>query len=96
MNEQLLKVSGFREKKTSLERKGASTSSLSYEGQDIVSFPFFRQLDCFTAKDLEKLDNITKVVLLPEKTTAQRKARVSKYLHWVSSCNSSALTPVWA
>jgi len=38
--------------------------------------------DCLTAKDIEKLDNITKVVLLTEKTTAQRKARVSKYLQW--------------
>jgi len=38
--------------------------------------------DCLTAKDIEILDKITKVVLLPEKTIAQRKARVSKYLHW--------------
>ncbi|XP_078357190.1 uncharacterized protein LOC144642066 [Oculina patagonica] len=38
--------------------------------------------DCLTTKDISKLDNITKVVLLAEKTRARRKARVSKYLRW--------------
>ena len=33
------------------------------------------------------MENIYGVVLLSEKTTAQRKARVSKYRHWVSKPN---------
>ena len=91
-NEQLLKVSGFR-KKTS-RKEGASTPLHCPTRIKTLSFLFFHQLDFLTDEDIEKLDNITKVVLLREKTTAQRKARVSKYLHWVSSCNSLALTPV--
>ena len=81
------------EKNTS-RKEGASTPPHCSTRIKTLSFLFFHQLDFLTDKDIEKLDKITKVVLLPEKTTAQRKARVSKYLHWVSSCNSLALAPV--
>ena len=81
------------EKNTS-RKEGASTPPHCSTRIKTLSFLFFHQLDFLTDKDIEKLNNITKVVLLPEKTTAQRKARVSKYLQWVSSCNSLALAPV--
>ena len=85
----------FQKKKKNTSRKeGVSTPPHCRTRIKTLSFLFFHQLDFLKDKDIEKLDNIIKVVLLPEKTTAQRKARVSKYLHWVSSCNSLALVPV--
>ena len=43
--------------------------------------------DSLTAEDIVKLDIIKIEVLLAEKTLEQRKARVNKYLQWVSeSC----------
>ena len=41
-------------------------------------------LDSLTAEDIIKLDTIKKEVLLAERTLEQRKARVNKYLQWVS------------
>jgi len=37
-----------------------------------------------TAEDIVKLDVIKKEVLLAERTLERRKARVKKYLQWVS------------
>ena len=40
--------------------------------------------DSLTAEDIVKLDIIKKEVLLAETTLERRKARVNKYLQWVS------------
>jgi len=47
-----------------------------------VFFSFW--LDSLTGEDIVKLDIIKKEVLLAERTLEQRKARVNKYLQWVS------------
>ena len=41
-------------------------------------------LESLTAEDIIKLDIIKKEVLLAERTLEQCKARVNKYLQWVS------------
>ena len=46
-------------------------------------------LDSLTAEDIIKLDMIKKVVLLAERTLERRKARVNKYLQWVSEVGIS-------
>ena len=56
-------------------------------GKGTVNFMFFCQPDCLTGKEVERIENIYEAVLLSEKTTTQRKARVSKYRHWVSKSN---------
>ena len=40
--------------------------------------------DYFIAEDIEMMDTIYKTVLMTEKNREQRKARVRKYLGWVS------------
>jgi len=59
-----------------------SSEDDEYDGTLVATTDQTDLPDCFTAEDVDKLEKIIRMLLLPEKTTARRKARVSKYLHW--------------